>query len=92
VKSKKWHEAYAVWPPRRSLRVRIWFIGFGNVFVLEQSEVRGDVPREDVERWRLALHRELEVALVSTSLPENPDYERAPHGCVTGVPAIIDTY
>jgi predicted nucleotidyltransferase len=38
---------------------------------------RGDVPWEEVERWRLALHRELDVALASTPLPEQPDYERA---------------
>jgi len=38
---------------------------------------RGDVPWEDVERWRLALHRELDEALQSTNLPEHPDYERA---------------
>lgn len=38
---------------------------------------RGDVPWKDVERWRLALHRELDGALRSTSLPEYPDYDRA---------------
>lgn len=38
---------------------------------------RGDVPWEDVECWRLALHKELDEALKSTSLPEHPDYERA---------------
>lgn len=38
---------------------------------------RGDVPWEDVERWRLALHKELDDALGSTALPEHSDYERA---------------
>jgi hypothetical protein len=38
---------------------------------------RGEVPWDDVERWRLALHRELDAALVSTPLPERPDYVRA---------------
>jgi uncharacterized protein len=38
---------------------------------------RGDVPWEDVERWRLELHRDLDQALQSTDLPEHPDYERA---------------
>jgi predicted nucleotidyltransferase len=38
---------------------------------------RGEAPWEEVERWRLALHRELDNALVSTPLPEHPDYERA---------------
>ncbi len=38
---------------------------------------RGEVPWPDVERWRLQLHAELDAALVSTSLPAHPDYERA---------------
>jgi uncharacterized protein len=38
---------------------------------------RGDVAWENVEGWRLELHRELDEALQSTSLPEHPDYERA---------------
>ncbi len=37
----------------------------------------GDVAWEEVERWRLALHRELDEALQSTELPEHPDYQRA---------------
>ena len=38
---------------------------------------RGDVTWEEVERWRLALHKELDEALSVTSLPEHPDYQRA---------------
>jgi hypothetical protein len=38
---------------------------------------RGDVPWDEVERWRLALHKELDEALRSTSLPEHPDYQCA---------------
>jgi hypothetical protein len=38
---------------------------------------RGDVPWDDVERWRFALHKELDEALSATSLPEHPDYQRA---------------
>jgi hypothetical protein len=38
---------------------------------------RGEVPWGDVENWRLKLHRELDNALESTSLPEHPDYQRA---------------
>jgi predicted nucleotidyltransferase len=38
---------------------------------------RGEVPWEEVENWRLRLHRELDDALASTSLPEHPDYQRA---------------
>jgi predicted nucleotidyltransferase len=38
---------------------------------------RGDVSWDEVERWRVSLHRELDRALESTSLPEHPDYERA---------------
>jgi len=37
----------------------------------------GQVPWNEVEEWRLALHRELDAALAATKLPENPDYERA---------------
>ena len=33
--------------------------------------------KEEVERWRLSLHRELDEVLRSTELPEHPDYERA---------------
>ena len=38
---------------------------------------RGEVSWEDVERWRLALHRDLDDALQNTRLPEHPDYARA---------------
>ncbi|HEV3201416.1 MAG TPA: nucleotidyltransferase domain-containing protein [Bryobacteraceae bacterium] len=38
---------------------------------------RGEVPWQEVEGWRLALHRELDAALGATTLPEHPDYERA---------------
>ena len=38
---------------------------------------RGEVPWEEVEAWRLRLHRELDAALETTSLPEHPDYQRA---------------
>ena len=38
---------------------------------------RGDFPWEEIERWRLSLHKELDEALRSTSLPEHPDYRRA---------------
>lgn len=38
---------------------------------------RGEVPWQEVEAWRLRLHRELDEALATTSLPEHPDYARA---------------
>ena len=38
---------------------------------------RGEIPWDDVEEWRLALHRELDDALAMTALPEHPDYKRA---------------
>jgi len=38
---------------------------------------RGEVPWDEVERWRLALHLELDSALASTRLPEHPNYDRA---------------
>ncbi|HET7584991.1 MAG TPA: nucleotidyltransferase domain-containing protein [Gemmatimonadaceae bacterium] len=38
---------------------------------------RGETAWEEVNEWRLALHREFDAALASTHLPERPDYERA---------------
>jgi len=38
---------------------------------------RGEVPWEQVEQWRLRLHKELDQMLETTALPEHPDYERA---------------
>lgn len=38
---------------------------------------RGEIPWEQVENWRLALHRELDDALGETRLPDHPDYDRA---------------
>lgn len=38
---------------------------------------KGDVPWEDTEKWRLALHAEFDKALDETLLPERPDYEKA---------------
>jgi predicted nucleotidyltransferase len=37
---------------------------------------RGEVPWEEVEQWRLALHQEFNTAFETTKLPERPDYER----------------
>jgi len=38
---------------------------------------RGEIPWQEVEQWRLDLHRELDRAVAKTGLPEHPDYERA---------------
>ncbi len=38
---------------------------------------RGEVPWDDVEKWRLSLHQEFNAAFETTKLPERPDYERA---------------
>jgi predicted nucleotidyltransferase len=38
---------------------------------------RGEVAWEEVEEWRLELHRQLDDALAATSLPPHPDYDRA---------------
>jgi hypothetical protein len=38
---------------------------------------RGEIPWEQVEDWRLALHRDLDDALERTRLPDHPDYDRA---------------
>lgn len=54
----------------------------------EQREIllsirRGEVAWHEVERWRLALHGELDDALAKTSLPPHPDYEMANDFLVT---------
>ena len=38
---------------------------------------RGDVAWDEVNAWRLSLHREFDAAFTTTSLPERPDYEAA---------------
>lgn len=38
---------------------------------------RGELPWEETEKWRLALHAELDRAFAATKLPERPDYEKA---------------
>lgn len=38
---------------------------------------RGEIPFDEVERWRLDLHRQFDAAVESTTLPDRPDYERA---------------
>jgi len=37
----------------------------------------GELPWDDVDAWRLELHREFDAAFASTTLPELPDAERA---------------
>jgi predicted nucleotidyltransferase len=56
--------------------------GFVPVRVEEHRErllsiKRGEVPFEEVEQWRLELHRQFDQAAQSTALPERPDYEKA---------------
>jgi predicted nucleotidyltransferase len=38
---------------------------------------RGELPWEEVNAWRLALHAEFDRAVESTALPDRPDYEKA---------------
>ena len=38
---------------------------------------RGEVPWDEVNRWRLELHRAFDAAYETTALPERPGYERA---------------
>jgi hypothetical protein len=38
---------------------------------------RGEVPWDEVDTWRLDLHRQFDGAAEATKLPERPDYERA---------------
>lgn len=56
--------------------------GFVPVRVDERREEllairRGEVPWEETEKWRLALHREFDQAFEVSKLPDRPDYERA---------------
>lgn len=37
----------------------------------------GEMPWEEVNAWRLKLHKEFDLAFSQTSLPERPDYEKA---------------
>jgi hypothetical protein len=37
---------------------------------------RGETAWEEIDVWRLALHREMDAAYQATPLPERPDYER----------------
>ena len=37
----------------------------------------GEMPWDEVDAWRLTLHRELDDAFTHTALPERPDFERA---------------
>jgi hypothetical protein len=37
----------------------------------------GEMPWDEVEAWRIALHKEFDQAFERTSLPEKPNYERA---------------
>jgi len=37
---------------------------------------RGEVPWEEVNAWRLDLHKEFDAAYATTRLPERPDFER----------------
>lgn len=37
----------------------------------------GEMPWEEVNTWRLHLHQEFDSAVLTTSLPERPDYQRA---------------
>lgn len=38
---------------------------------------RGQAAFDEIEKWRLDLHRQFDQAFESTSFPERPDYERA---------------
>ncbi len=38
---------------------------------------RGEVAWDDVEEWRLRLHRDFNAAFETTTLPDRPNYERA---------------
>jgi uncharacterized protein len=37
----------------------------------------GQMPWDEIDRWRLELHKEFNAALANTVLPERPNYEKA---------------
>ncbi len=56
--------------------------GIVPVRVEEQREAllaikRGEMPWDEVNRWRVSLHEQFKQAFEATSLPERPDYELA---------------
>jgi predicted nucleotidyltransferase len=38
---------------------------------------RGEMPWEEIDAWRLELHRRFDEAFTATALPDRPDFERA---------------
>ena len=38
---------------------------------------RGELPWDEINQWRLSLHREFDQAFEQTKLPDRPDYEKA---------------
>lgn len=38
---------------------------------------RGELPWDEINQWRLSLHREFDQAFERTKLPDRPDYEKA---------------
>jgi predicted nucleotidyltransferase len=40
---------------------------------------RGELPWDEVENWRLSLHKDFATAAQTTTLPDRPDYARANH-------------
>lgn len=38
---------------------------------------RGELSWEEIDRWRLELHRQFDAAFAATRLPERPDFDRA---------------
>lgn len=51
---------------------------------------RGEVPFDEVEKWRLDLHRQFDEAFGKTRLPERPDYERANALLIKARRAMVD--
>jgi predicted nucleotidyltransferase len=41
------------------------------------SVKRGEVPFEEIERWRIELHKQFDAAFETTALPDRPDYAAA---------------
>lgn len=41
------------------------------------SVKRGEVPFDEIERWRIELHKQFDAAFATTALPDRPDYAAA---------------
>jgi hypothetical protein len=51
---------------------------------------RGEIRWEEINRWRLDLHKEFDAALAETKLPDRPDYRRVNEFLLKARRAVVD--